>query len=98
MSKSITKIIKDALKNKGYGFISIRFYGANFHGPAEWYFKVSKLDMNFILKEAGDYFSLPNFQLDHEDGNYIIGGDKENTLEIVEFLPCKTPSPTPPQD
>ena len=24
--------------------------------------------------------------------------DKENILEIAEFLPCKTPLPTPPQD
>ena len=52
MSKPVAKIIKDALKNKGYDFIHIRFCGANYHGPAEWYFKVSKLDMDFILKEA----------------------------------------------
>ena len=54
--------------------------------------------MDFILKEADDYFSSCDFQFDAEDGNYIIGGDKENILEIVEFLPCKTPLPTPPQD
>ena len=98
MSKPVAKIIKDALKNKGYDFINIRFCGANYHGPAEWYFKVSKLDMDFILKEADDYFSSCDFQFDAEDGIYSIGGDKENILEIVEFLPCKTPLPTPPQD
>ena len=74
MSKPVAKIIKDTLKNKGYDFINIRFCGANYHGPAEWYFKVSKLDMDFILKEADDYFSSCDFQFDAEDGNYIIGG------------------------
>ena len=39
MSKSVAKIIKDTLKNKGYDFINIRFCGANYHGPAEWYLK-----------------------------------------------------------
>jgi hypothetical protein len=49
MSKPVAKIIKDTLKNKGYDFINIRFCGANYRGPAEWYFIEPKIPNSATL-------------------------------------------------